>query len=60
MLVKKYLGIILILIGFAFVFVLKVGPAEETLWMFTYGDWPLLLLSLLCLIPGLVLYNRYR
>lgn len=60
MVLKKNLGIALILVGFALVFVLKIGPSNETLWMFTYGDWPLIVLSLLCLIPGLSLYNKYR
>ncbi|WP_157859450.1 hypothetical protein [Chryseobacterium angstadtii] len=57
---KKTLGIILILIGFILVVILKMGPAKETNFLFLYGDWPLIGVALICLVPGLILYNKNR
>lgn len=57
---KKLTGIILILLGFALAFILKAGPAKETSWMYTYGDEPLIIAALVCLIPGLIIYNKNR
>lgn len=57
---KKAIGIILILIGVTLVFIIKAGPAKETGFLFTYGDWPLMLAALACLIPGLIIYNKNR
>jgi uncharacterized integral membrane protein len=57
---KKLLGIILILIGFALVVILKMGPAKETGFLFDYGEWPLIAAALVVLISGLVLYNKNK
>lgn len=57
---KKAVGIFLILIGVSLVFILKVGPSKETNFLFTYGDWPLIVGGLICLIPGLIIYNKNR
>ncbi|GAA4181161.1 MULTISPECIES: hypothetical protein [Sphingobacterium] len=57
---KKALGIMLILIGFALVVILKIGISKETAWMFEYGNWPLIILALALLVPGLILYNKNR
>ncbi|ULT25975.1 hypothetical protein KUH03_03080 [Sphingobacterium sp. E70] len=50
----------LILIGFALVVILKIGISKETAWMFEYGNWPLIILALALLVPGLILYNKNR
>lgn len=57
---KKALGLILILIGFAIAFILKIGPSKETSWMFAYGNWPLIIIGAVCIIPGLIIYNKNR
>ncbi|MBB6369668.1 hypothetical protein [Chryseobacterium shigense] len=57
---KKVIGIILIVIGACLAFIMKMGPAEETVWMFTYGIWPVIIAALILLITGLSLYNRNR
>ncbi|UIR56694.1 hypothetical protein LZQ00_02495 [Sphingobacterium sp. SRCM116780] len=57
---KKTIGVFLILIGSCLAFIMKVGPAKETAWMFIYGIWPLILIAGILLITGLVLYNRNR
>lgn len=55
---KKALGIILIVIGSLLALILKMGPAKETSFLFKLGDWPLIVLALLCLIPGLIIYKK--
>jgi hypothetical protein len=57
---KKILGIVLILIGFCLTVVVKIGPSKETSWMFAYGDIPPLLIAVVTIIPGIILYNKYR
>lgn len=48
------------LIGFVWVCILKVGPATETSFLFTYGDWPLIVAALAFLIPGIIIYNKNK
>ncbi len=55
---KKTIGTILILIGFAFAVVLKIGPSKETGFLFEYGIWPLIIAAILCIIPGFILYRK--
>ena len=43
---KKILGIILIIIGFCITVLVKIGPSEETKWVFTYGDLPPIIIAL--------------
>ncbi|MDX8572050.1 hypothetical protein OZ666_10190 [Elizabethkingia sp. HX QKY] len=57
---KKILGIILIIIGFCITVVVKIGPSEETKWVFTYGDFPLIIIALAIIVPGLIIYNKNR
>ncbi|WP_165585237.1 hypothetical protein [Chryseobacterium soli] len=57
---KKAIGVILILIGVVLAIILKMGPAEETSFLFTYGEWPLIIGTLAILIPGLIIYNKNR
>ncbi|WP_312302475.1 hypothetical protein [Chryseobacterium sp.] len=57
---KKTLGIILILLGFCLTVVIKIGPSKETSWLFGYGDLPPMLLAVALIIPGLILYNKNR
>ncbi|UWX61780.1 hypothetical protein N0B40_05735 [Chryseobacterium oranimense] len=57
---KKVIGILFILIGALLAFIIKLGPAGETSWMFTYGIWPLIIVAAILLITGLSLYNRNR
>ncbi|UIR54475.1 hypothetical protein LZQ00_09340 [Sphingobacterium sp. SRCM116780] len=57
---KKAIGVILILIGVLLAIILKMGPAKETKFLFTYGDWPLIIGALAILIPGLIIYNKNR
>ncbi|MGG7440403.1 hypothetical protein [Chryseobacterium arthrosphaerae] len=57
---KKTLGIILILLGFCLTVVIKIGPSKETSWLFGYGELPPMLLAAALLIPGLILYNKNR
>ena len=57
---KKAIGILHILIGISLMFILKVGPAQETDFLFTYGDWPLIIVGLICLVPDLIIYSKNR
>ncbi|MCT3898385.1 hypothetical protein [Elizabethkingia anophelis] len=57
---KKISGIILIIIGFFITVLVKVGPSEETKWVFTYGDLPPIIIALAFIIPGLIIYNKNR
>lgn len=57
---KKLLGILLILIGFALVVIMKMGPAKETAFLFNYGIWPLIIGALVILVSGLALYNKNK
>lgn len=57
---KKALGILLIIIGFALAFIMKVGPAKETKILFEYGIWPLIIAALIFSISGLILYNKNK
>lgn len=57
---KKLIGIILILIGFALVVIMKMGPAKETTFLFNYGIWPLIIGALVILVSGLLLYNKNK
>lgn len=57
---KKTIGVILIIIGFGLAVMLKIGPAKETAWMYQFGEWPLIILAVVFLIPGLILYNKSR
>ncbi|MGG5210616.1 hypothetical protein ACQWU4_16950 [Chryseobacterium sp. MIQD13] len=57
---KKAMGVILIIIGSLLTFIMKLGPAKETVWLFTYGIWPLIIVAAILLITGLLLYNRNR
>lgn len=57
---KKVIGIILILTGCFLAFIMKLGPAKETAWMFTYGIWPMIIVAMAALITGMLLYNRNR
>ncbi|HFK5565234.1 TPA: hypothetical protein ACG0AB_000712 [Elizabethkingia anophelis] len=57
---KKISGIILNIIGFCITVLVKVGPSEETKWVFTYGDLPPIIIALAFIIPGLIIYNKNR
>ncbi|CAI9679547.1 MULTISPECIES: hypothetical protein [Elizabethkingia] len=57
---KKISGIILIIIGFCITVLVKVGPSEETKWVFIYGDLPPIIIALAFIIPGLIIYNKNR
>lgn len=57
---KKLLGIILMIIGFALVVCLKMGPARETEFLFSYGEWPLIAAALVVLVSGIVIYNKNK
>lgn len=57
---KKAIGIILIIIGVVLAIILKMGPAKETSFLFTYGEWPLIIGALAIIIPGLIIYNNNR
>ncbi|MCT3646428.1 hypothetical protein HZQ44_04610 [Elizabethkingia anophelis] len=57
---KKISGIILIIIGFCITVLVKVGPSEETKWVFTYGDLAPIIIALAFIIPGLMIYNKNR
>ncbi|MCL1666528.1 hypothetical protein M2T82_00475 [Elizabethkingia ursingii] len=57
---KKIFGIILIIIGFCITVVVKIGPSEETKWVFTYGDLLPMIIALAFIIPGLIIYKKNR
>ncbi|WP_300672433.1 hypothetical protein [Soonwooa sp.] len=57
---KKLLGIVLMIIGFALVVCLKMGPAQETEFLFSYGEWPLIAVALVVLVSGIVIYNKNK
>lgn len=57
---KKTSGILLILIGFLMVVILKIGPAQETKFLFIFGEWPLIGGAFALLIPGIIIYNKNR
>lgn len=54
----KILGIILIIIGFCITVVVKIGPSEETKWIFTYGDLLPMITALVLIVPGLIIYKK--
>ncbi|CAM3942303.1 hypothetical protein OZ664_18220 [Elizabethkingia sp. HX WHF] len=56
----KILGIILIIIGFCITVVVKIGPSEETKWIFTYGDLLPMITALVLIVPGLIIYKKNR
>ncbi|MBA5792470.1 MULTISPECIES: hypothetical protein [unclassified Flavobacterium] len=57
---KKFLGIILIIIGCCLALILKLGPAKETKFLFEFGVWPLIIAALAVTGIGLVLYNKNK
>jgi len=57
---KKAIGIILIIIGVLLAFILKMGPAIETKFLFVFGVWPLIIGALIITISGLILYTKNK